>query len=522
MKESRTYKVGMYLRLSREDKEKKIESESITNQRNIILDYITQNNFFLIDEYCDDGISGTTFDRPEFKRMIEDCKRGRINTIITKDMSRLGRDHIVGGDYMENYFRENNIRYIAINDGVDSIKDNYDDLIQFKLIFNEYYPKDISKKVRSSINSKKKQGQFLGGIAPYGYNKDPKNKYHLIIDEYSSKVVKSMFEMFAGGMSLQMIARTLNNKNIPIPSVYKNLNRGVKSTAYGTWQTRTIDEILKNPTYIGNLTQGRRKKVSYKSKKIKRTSQEQWIIAENTHDPIVSKELFDLVQQIYQTHKHTKKGVNDDLLKGLLYCKECGHTIGINKGSNNKKYCSCNYYKKYSKEKLCTPHSIPYDTLEKTILQEIRCLCKKSVNASNFEMILKNNNSKKKLQEELVRKIKKYELEIEANSKKIEDVYMDKLNGNINLELFTHIYNKIIMDNENQKRTLQELQQEYDNLINDKKINLTDYQKKIKEYLSFKKPPKKILISIIEKIEIDENKNIDIHFRIRNTLSLPL
>ena len=135
MKESRTYKVGMYLRLSREDKEKKIESESITNQRNIILDYITQNNFFLIDEYCDDGISGTTFDRPEFKRMIEDCKRGRINTIITKDMSRLGRDHIVGGDYMENYFRENNIRYIAINDGVDSIKDNYDDLIQFKLIF---------------------------------------------------------------------------------------------------------------------------------------------------------------------------------------------------------------------------------------------------------------------------------------------------------------------------------------------------------------------------------------------------
>lgn len=522
MKESKTYKVGMYLRLSREDEEKKTESESITNQRNIILEYITRNGFLLINEYCDDGISGTTFDRPSFKRMIEDCEKGVINTIITKDMSRLGRDHIVGGDYMENYFKENNIRYIAINDDVDSTSDNYDDLIQFKLIFNEYYPKDISKKVRSSINIKKKKGQFLGGIPPYGYNKNPNDKYKLVIDEYSSKIVKRMFEMFADGMSLQKIARTLNKENIAIPSVYKNLNRGLKSTAYGKWQTRTIDEILKNPTYIGNLTQGRRKKVSYKSKKIRRTDKEQWIIAENTHEPIVTKELFDLVQQIYATHKNTKKGTNDELLRGLLYCKECGHTIGINKGSNNKKYCTCNYYKKYSKENLCTPHSIPYEILENEILKQVRSLCKKSVNASNFEMILKNNNSKQKIQDELKRKINKYKTEIETSSKKIEDVYMDKLNGKIDLDFFTRIYNKIITDTEELKIQLQELEQEYDNLLNEKETNLVDYQKKINEYLSFKKPSKKILISIIEKIEIDEDKNIDIHFRIRNILNSSL
>lgn len=518
MKESKTYKVGMYLRLSREDDKKKVESESITNQRNIILEYITRNGFLLIDEYCDDGISGTTFDRPDFKRMIEDCEKGRINTIITKDMSRLGRDHIVGGDYMENYFLEHDIRYIAINDDIDSTADNYSDLLQFKLMFNEYYPKDISKKVRSSINIKKKKGQFLGGIPPYGYNKDPNNKYHLVIDECSSKVVLRMFKMFADGNSLQKIARTLTSEHIPIPSVYKDLNRGLKGAAYGIWQTRTIDEILKNPTYIGNLTQGRRKKVSHKSKKIKRTSKEQWITVENTHKPIVSKELFDLVQQIYETHKNTTKGSNDELLKGLLYCKECGHTIGINKGSNNKLYCACNYYKKYSKEDLCTPHSMPYEPLENEILKTIRSLCKKSVNASNFETILKNNDSKKKLQDELKRKIDKHKMEIENSSKKIEDVYMDKLNGKIDLDFFTRIYNKIITDTNDFKGQLQELEQEYDNLLNEKDTNLVDYQKKINEYLSFKKPSKKVLISLIERIEIDEEKNIDIYFRIKSVI----
>ena len=261
------YKVGIYLRLSRED-EKLGESESISNQRDLLLNYIRDNNLLLVDEYVDDGVSGTTFDRAGFNRMIKDCEAKKINMIITKDTSRLGRDHIEFGFYVERYFPEHNIRYVAVNDGIDTeSSSSANDMLVFKSAFNDMYVKDISNKIRSSLYTKKRNGQFVGAYAPYGYMKDPEDKHKLLINEEEARIVKRIFKMFASGSSLNDICDILTHEQIKTPSISKNMKLGQNNVHYGVWSTRTISDILKCPTYIGNLTQCKQKKVNYKSKR---------------------------------------------------------------------------------------------------------------------------------------------------------------------------------------------------------------------------------------------------------------
>ena len=215
------YKVGIYLRLSRED-EKLGESGSITNQRDLLLNYIKDNNLVLVDEYIDDGISGTTFDRNGFKRMIKDCENKKINMIITKDTSRLGRDHVEFGFYVEKYFPEHNIRYVAINDGIDTFSNNSsNDMLVFKSAFNDMYVKDISNKLKSSLYTKKRNGQFVGAYAPYGYNKDINDKHKLVINIEEANIVKRIFKMFINGNSINKIKEILTYEHIKTPSISK-------------------------------------------------------------------------------------------------------------------------------------------------------------------------------------------------------------------------------------------------------------------------------------------------------------
>ena len=218
------YKVGIYLRLSRED-ERLGESSSISTQRDLLLNYIRDNNLIFVDEYVDDGVSGTTFDREGFNRMIKDCESKKINMIITKDTSRLGRDHIEFGFYVERYFPEHGIRYVAVNDGIDTFSNSSaNDMLVFKSAFNDMYVKDISNKQRSSLYTKKRNGQFVGAYAPYGYNKSEEDKHKLVINEEEAKVVRRIFNMFASGDSLTTICDKLTNENIPTPSMSKGMN----------------------------------------------------------------------------------------------------------------------------------------------------------------------------------------------------------------------------------------------------------------------------------------------------------
>lgn len=266
--DKKIYNAGLYLRISKED-EISGESESITNQKDYISRYVIENGWNLTDIYIDDGYTGTNFNRPEFKRMLKDLEAKKINMVITKDMSRLGRDYIDTGYYIERYFPEHDIRYIAINDGIDTfaLNNSNNDMSPFKSVMNDMYAKDISKKIRTSLSVKKRNGEYTGAFTPYGYIKDPKDKNKLLVDPDTVGIVKRIYEMYVGGQSFRQIQTTLNNEGILSPGAYKQQTTTYKNTSrYGLWSFEGVKQILINRTYTGDMTQGKFVKLSYKIK----------------------------------------------------------------------------------------------------------------------------------------------------------------------------------------------------------------------------------------------------------------
>ena len=524
MKSNETFKVGMYLRLSRDD-ERDDESQSISNQRDFIMNYIIKNNLMLIDEYVDDGVSGTQFDREGWERLISDIESGRINMVITKDTSRLGRNISQSLYYLTEYFQEKNVRYVALTDGIDTFdKGQNTDMLMFKAFYNEMYVKDMSTKIKATLNSQKRNGKFMGGNPPYGYQRNlPYDKHELIIDEETAEIVKRIYDMFINGMGIRKIANKLTDENIPIPSIKKNLNRGNKSSVYGVWQETTIRDILTNPTYKGDLAQNREYKVSYKSKKRRKNNKENWIIAKGACPAIIDEETFDLVQNMYQKNKNRNEKSKEHLLRGFLVCKECGHTISIGQASwsykgekRHKNICYCNYYKKYSRYDVCSPHKLDYDELEKEILKDIKKKCKTYLKTNNFEELLKNNDKMTKIQLDLEKQFAKIQNSIKLQSTYIDSLYKDKLKGIIDEEMFKRQYNNLTIETLNLKKKASEIETKLYTLKNKvaNKEN-TKYTTIINEYLSLKKPSKQLLASLIDKIIIDEEKNINICYKIK-------
>lgn len=523
MVSSEMYKVGIYLRLSHED-ELKSESGSISNQRDIIHKYIKENHLLYVSEYVDDGVSGTQFDRAGWNKLIEDIESGCINMVITKDLSRFGRNEGQQLRYLD-YFYEKGIRYVALLDNVDTF-DEYNtsnEMIPIQCFFNEKHVRDTSKKMKASVYNKRSQGNFLGKTAPYGYKKDPNNKYKLIVDEVASKVVKRIFDLFVRGKGICEISRILTGEKVPIPTEYKGLKSGHMSTAYGIWNNRTISDILTLPTYVGDLTQGRSKKPSYKSKKRVRVKPEDWIICENKCPAIIDRDTFNLVQDIYNRNKNQGKHTQDILLKGFVYCKECGHTIGFRlqkvntkkKGEVTRCYGNCNYWAKHKKYDLCTPHNTKYYELEDLVLKEIKKMCKKYLKTSDLKNVLANSDKTKKILNELEINFKKLVAEVEFSSKKKEDLYNDKLDGIIDLEMYKRMTNRITEETLTKKNEIAEIKTKIYNIKNNITNNNKKYESVIKEYLSMKKPSVQLLSSIIDKIVIDENKNVEIYYKFK-------
>ena len=517
-----TYNVGIYLRLSKDD-EKDYESQSISNQRDFIINYLEKNKLTLIDEYIDDGVSGTQFDRAGWLRLINDIETGRINMVVTKDTSRLGRNISQCLYYSTEYFQEKGVRYVAIADGIDTFDKNQNtDMLMFKAFYNEMFVKDISTKIKATLNSQKRNGKFMGSFAPFGYKKNlPYNKHELIIDEEQAEVVKRIYHMFIKGMGIKKIANILTEEKILIPSIQKNLNRGNKSKLYGIWQQKTISDILTNPTYKGDLTQCREYKVSYKSKKRKKNQKENWIIAKGACPAIVDERIFDLVQNMYHKNKNRTLKSNEYLLRGCIFCKECGHSISINKikwkckgETKIKNNCYCNYYKKYSKYNVCSPHKFDYDKLEKIILNDLKNKCKKKLKISFFKTILENNNEINKIEIDLKKQIEKYFYSINQQDLFIDKLYKDKLNDIIDEEMFKRQYNNFIIEKNNFKNKLKELENK---LIHLKNSNNIKYENIISNCISFENPTKQLISLLIDKIVIDKYKNIDIYYRFKET-----
>ena len=362
-------RVAIYIRLSKEDLNGST-SESVVNQKSLLTKYVKDNNFVLFDIYIDDGYSGTNFDRPAFKKMIKDIESNLIDVVIVKDLSRLGRDYIKTGEYIEKWFPIHNIRFIALLDGIDTLYDlSSNEMAPFKSVINDMYSRDNSKKIKMALRTKQEDGKWVGGCPPFGYMKDENDRNHLIINKEEVVIVKKIFSLFLKGHSINYIANYLSKQNIPTPSII----RGKKSkyASFGIWSPITIKNILTNELYTGNMVQNRRKKVNYKIKKIIKNDRSSWIVVNNTHEAIISEKEFDLVNKLLKANNkllhHDKR-----LFEGLVYCSSCNKRLILQKGKYE--YFVCNTYRKYSRLGLCTNHSISNDKLEYEILSILKKL----------------------------------------------------------------------------------------------------------------------------------------------------
>lgn len=511
------YRVGIYIRLSKEDeeKEKYSESESVQNQRTLLMQYIKENKFNFVAEYVDDGVSGTSFDRPAFNKMIDDIEQGKINMVITKDLSRLGRNYVQSGYYTETYFPEHNVRYIAILDNIDTALDSANnDIAPFKSILNEMYAKDTSKKINSVLQSKRNNGEYLG-TAPYGYKKDPENKYHLIIDEEAANVVKLIYEKYLAGFGTMQIADYLSKKKIPIPSDYNKRKRGTKSLTYGLWQQSTVRFILSNEIYTGTVIQGKRKKVSFKSKKFINLPEEDWVKVENMHEAIISKEDFERAKKVIEATKGSRVVQNDYLFKGLLRCYDCGGYIGIRSPDKNGNiYGRCQRYGRFGKFDVCSPHNFNYQVFEEKILEVLRQVCKEYKNKKKLEEIAKQTKSKQSQEFDIKSQINSFKQNIEKETRKLEVMYEDRLAGIISLEEYMKNSNRIKEIVKNYEQAIKELEQELSG-ENNKDKNERRLDNLVEEFLKIKNPTKEIIREFIEKIEIHSDKQVDIYFNFK-------
>ena len=375
MKAGSTYKAALYMRLSKDD-DGTSESASITTQRKMLRSYAADQGFQVFDEYVDDGWSGTNFDRPDFKRMIADIEAGKVNLVLTKDLSRLGRDYITAGQYTEIYFPSKGVRYIAINDGYDS-DSPYTDIAPFKNVINEMYARDTSKKIRSAFTTKMRDGAYIAAFAPYGYQKDPADKNHLVVDTQSGEIVKQIFRLAANGALPIEIARTLNAQGTPSPAVYRCMtHEELDVNQYSQrqeWTSATITKMLRNVVYLGHTAQGKTTKVSFKSHLTVSNPRAEWIVIENTHEALVDAETFDLVRRRSASRTCGKKGAFYNLFSGIAKCADCGKNMSATgtrkKGSPAN--LTCGGYKLYGADQ-CSNHFIDYNVLYEIVLTSLK------------------------------------------------------------------------------------------------------------------------------------------------------
>ncbi len=370
---------GIYCRLSVEDAATATESESIQTQKAMLTDYCERHGYHIVDYYIDDGQTGTNFERPGFQRMIEDIEGGRINTVICKDLSRFGRNYYEAGMYLDKYFVQKDIRFIAPGDNVDSAQGAYNLTVPVLNMMNDYYARGISVKTKDARATRAKLGMYLGSKAPYGYIKDPEDNHHLLVDEEAAAVVRRIFAMAEGGDGYNKIARTLHSEGIPNPFTYAaernpDYLKGRKLEKDTRWHVTSVQKILQNPIYRGMCAQGRVGAKTMHGKPVKKPPEE-WIIVENTHEALVSAEQWEIVQKQMATRRRARKDGETQMFAGLLYCSDCGSALSFSavhrKTMPDGGQYKCWYYMRHGKE-YCSSHYVTMDQLTAVVLDDIR------------------------------------------------------------------------------------------------------------------------------------------------------
>lgn len=520
-------KAALYLRLSKEDVDKinkGDDSESIINQRLLLMDYAIGHEMQVIDVYSDDDYSGLYDDRPEFDRLIRDCKLGKFNIVIAKSQSRFTRNMEHMEKYLHHDFPLLGIRFIGVVDGVDTQNKENKKSRQINGLVNEWYCEDLSNNIRAVFQQKMKAGQFLGGFAPYGYLKDPNDKYKFVVDEYAANVVKKIFLLFLDGYSTKAICHILEDQKILNPTLYKkqqgltyqNVKAESFSIKYNLWSETTIKRILTNETYIGKLLQGTCKKASYKDKKVVSVPRDQWYVVDNHHEPIIDIEIFNKVNNLRSKRRICSKNQCGDkkvhIFAGKLRCITCGHTMiksGGVSGYPNDWYLRCQLSNK-SRQKECTSHSIRFSVIEdvvtKKIQEIVRCVLDNPGNIEELAAIIFSNDNKRKLQNKR-NELKKLESDIENITKSVKALYVDRVNKKIDDEMFFQLKSNFEKELQDLKacENIVEVEVEQIELQMSSQKDVTEI---VKQYTDYKTLTHELVNDFIDYIEIGE-KDMD-------------
>jgi len=517
--EEKTWLTGDYSRLSREDGDKE-ESDSIINQKELIRSFVANKpNIQLTASYEDDGYSGVDFNRPSFQRMIEDIKSGKINCVIVKDLSRLGRNYIEMGKLLERFFPFMGVRFIAINDSYDSQTNNSQNdnlIIPFKNLINDAYCADISKKIRSQFDVRRKNGDFIGAFAVYGYVKDADQKNHLVIDSVAAPIVCDIFAWKIAGMSQQGIADKLNSLGIPSPLEYKKSCGSGYTTTFSTntcakWTPVTVGRILKNEVYTGTLIQGFASTPNYKVKQRVKKPESEWVKVENAHEAIISVEDFRLVKHLLELDTRIKPGGKEVyLFSGLLYCGDCKRPL-VRKPVKNSDYAYfvCSTYKK---DKSCDSHNISekviYDAVFKVVAQHIQQFANIERLMSFIEDMPMRRSEAMKLQKQIALK----QEEIERISHRKLRLYEDYADGVMGKEEYGRFKLAFEAQYADANKCIDSLESELSKITsnNDTKTLWVEHFKKHHEIECLTRTA---VVELIERIEVFEGKRLEVQLR---------
>lgn len=473
------YNVAMYLRLSKDDGDN-IESESITNQRKIIKEYIDKHpEMKLYNEYVDDGYSGANFNRPSFNRMLQDIENNKINMVITKNLARLGRNYIETGTYIEKYFPDHRVRYIAILDRVDNFDDTVsNDFVPIKSVFNEKHCKDTSIAVKKTKRRKMQEGFYACNTAPFGYKKDPNTPGKLIIDAESSKTVKKIFELKERGYSISQIAKYLDINNYKTPAEYLNIKGLENIKNKNLWRRSSITRILSNKVYLGHCIRGKTQNISYKSKDRIYVKRNDFIIVPNTHEAIISEETFNKIHtKKYGTTREYKE--TNYLFKNFIYCKNCGKKL-IFKKRRNKVYLYCRNYSENSKL-CCNDCNINYEEVENEIFKYIVNMYKEYFNNTELK-----DNLYQKYIENIIKEKDNDLINLKSNLKKVNfkitSLYNQRLSNNIKEDEYKEQYNILLQQRKDNTDAIFQTEEKIEDMKI--KLNTLNHKKSILEKIS--------------------------------------
>lgn len=516
IEKEKEYRAALYCRLSSDDAYLG-ESGSIKTQRALLTQYCKENNIPVYDVYTDDGFSGTNFERPAFKRMLNDLESHKANLVIVKDLSRFGREYAQMGMYIENDFEDWNIRFISIGENIDTLNGTDEILMPITNVINSQYAKECSRKTKQAHRALAKEGKFIGSRAPFGYIKDPKDRHHLIVDEEAASVVRSIFKMFCDGIGYVRMTKILREKKILNPQAYFNKNNPdyYKSDYWRQnfdWHATSIRVMLNNPVYLGQTTFGRTKVKGKTKKKKVATEESDWIVVENTHEPIIDKATWNLAHDIMKNRRRETKSGETQMFAGLVKCSDCGSALNVSRNAKTGKYTSfsCWVYKNYGKER-CTSHAIGYKTLYNIVLENIRRQAEcASVQKEKYLEMLKNQMAEKANQD-----IKSVKSELKKITKRIAQLekILNKLYEDRALEKITEEwYLSMNSSYENEYNELKERQNVITQQI--EKIETTEcnaetFTNLIEKYLNITELNARILNELIEKIIVHEKGIID-------------